>query len=105
MEITMKSVSNKILQEDFDKASDKLVNNKKHQWYQRLVYRGDRGDFILFLCDNDIFGLYDACSLHEYDFDEFIRHIGDRSHEAANEIPELLKRLKAKRVIDFEADF
>ena len=98
----MKSVSRKIVGEGFEKCDDWFMCNKRHQWYQRTVLKNVGGDYVLYLCENGIFGLQHSVGMPEYGFNDFLAQVSFYSEAAANETIDLLKRLKAEGIIDFE---
>ena len=84
----------KIREFDFDYYGD--------GWYRKKIPQNFRGEYILYISADDIYGTFHGMSLQELELDEFIEKLAFRSPQAAEMVKKLLADLKACGAIDYE---
>ncbi len=84
----------KIREFDFDYCGD--------GWYRKRIPQNFRGEYILYISADDIYGIFHGMATQELELNEFIEKLAFRTPQSAEMVKNLLADLKASGAIDYE---
>jgi len=72
-------------------------------WYRKLIPKTFRGKYWLYICPDDIYGIFQGMSSpQEHELPSFLDKMRFKAPEAAQACINLIKQLKTDGVIDYE---
>jgi len=72
--------------------------------YRKMIPQTFRGQYWLYICHDDIYGIFQGITTQEHELPSFLRKMRFRTPEAAQACIDLIKQLKTDGVIDFEEE-
>lgn len=93
---------NKSISDHGIKLNELWTKETGKEWYSLFIPQTFRGQYELFLCSDDICGVYYGVNNYDYSFDRLMDKLGFRTPEAVAWTWRCLHELKSVGAIDFE---
>ena len=98
----MLDVKAEIVSQGFTKAEGWGAG--KIEWYKITIPQTFRGEYTLYLCKEDICGVFQGMSIQDLDFDRMMDKLAFKTPKAVEWTKNILDDLKAKGIINFEVE-
>jgi hypothetical protein len=92
----------KMLSIDKSKIINYGFRQSENDWFEKEIPQTFRGTYTLYICNIDIYGIFQGMSTHELELNQFIEKLNFKTPEAAQMVVELLNKMKSDGAINYE---